>query len=85
MRLSVLSDGYVSDSMNDAGPALPEHAGRAAGAIHFAALCRGVVVLVALAVPVGLTVLTRPDPAPIPTSGDAGPIAIRALHLQSQG
>jgi hypothetical protein len=60
MHLSLLSDAYVSDSFNDAGSL---EAPTPSGPLHFAALCRGLVVLVALALPVGLTLLASASPA----------------------
>jgi hypothetical protein len=65
MRLSLLSNGYLSDSIDDAGPitVAPRPPGEAS--LHFPALCRGVVVLIVLTLTVGLTVLqeSRIDPS----------------------
>jgi hypothetical protein len=58
MHLSLLSDGYVSDSFDDARPIVVAQR-RPPTSIHFVALCRGIVVLLALAMPVGLTLLAR--------------------------
>ena len=58
MHLSLLSEGTVSDSFNDAGPIIVERR-HPPTAIHFVALCRCIVVLLALAMPVGLTLLAR--------------------------
>jgi hypothetical protein len=76
MPLSLLSDSYLSDAINDAGPfRAVDHA--AAGGRHFPALCRGLVVIIALGVPLWLTILetsatTRGDGAvpiaPTPTT-----------------
>lgn len=57
MRLSLLSNGYLSDSIDDAGPM--SVAARAPGEAsqHFPALCRGVAVLIVLTLTAGLTVL----------------------------
>jgi hypothetical protein len=52
MRLSLLSDSYLSDAIGDAA-AIPVAA--AAAPLHFAALCRGVAVVLALAIPIALT------------------------------
>jgi hypothetical protein len=58
MHLSLLSEGSVSDRFNDARPIIMERR-RPPTSIHFVALCRGIVVLLALAMPVGLTLLAR--------------------------
>jgi hypothetical protein len=63
MHLSLLSDGYVSDSYNDAGLLIGVHPAPTPSPIHFAALCRGLAVLFALALPVGMTLLAKPAPA----------------------
>jgi hypothetical protein len=65
MRLSVLSNGYLSDSIGDAGPisvpARPSHE----PSLHFPALCRGIVVMIVMTVTVGLTIFetSRFDPS----------------------
>ena len=86
MRLSLLSDGYLSDSMNDAGPGPMEQAGRPGDAVHFAALCRGIAVLIALALPIGLTLVARPAaPAPDVSARPASLAAWILSHAKSQG
>lgn len=57
MRLSVLSNGYVSDSIDDAGPMIVAARGPSEVSQHFPALCRGVAVLIVLTLTAGLTVL----------------------------
>lgn len=57
MRLSLLSNGYYSDSICDAAPMIFRAAPKARGAAHFAALLRGVMVLAVFAVTFGLTFL----------------------------
>ncbi len=59
MHLSLLSDAFISDSLNDAAFASCE--GIADAPSHFAALCRGLVVVAALSLPVGLTLLAQAD------------------------
>ena len=66
MHLSLLSEGYVSDSFNDAGPIISLRHGSAPSPLHFLALCRGLVVLFALALPIIMTILANT------TSVDAG-------------
>ena len=68
MRLARLSDSYVSDSIQDAASLpLPPFG----GPVHFAALCRGLVVLFALALPLGLTLAA--SQAPQAAASDRGP------------
>lgn len=56
MHLSFLSDSYLSDSLNDAGaPSSP----RQDAPSHFAALCRGLIAVAALSLPVGLTLFAQ--------------------------
>ena len=62
MHLSLLSEGFVSDSFNDAGPIGSVRRGSAPSPGHFLALCRGLVVLFALALPIGMTLLARTAP-----------------------
>ena len=56
MHLSLLSDAFISDSLDDT--ALPSRKD-ACGPSHFAALCRGLVVVAALSLPIGLTLLAQ--------------------------
>ncbi|MGD0634743.1 MAG: hypothetical protein ABSA13_10760 [Beijerinckiaceae bacterium] len=65
MRLSLLSHGYLSDSIDDAGPMTVAPRPPGDTSLHFAALCRGVAVLIVLTLTAGLTVLqeSRVDPA----------------------
>lgn len=62
MHLSLLSEGYVSDSFNDAGPIVMARRATTPPALHFVALCRGLIVLLALALPVGITLLAKTIP-----------------------
>jgi hypothetical protein len=63
MHLSLLSDGFVSDSYNDAGPIVLTRREATPCPTHFTALCRGLVVVIALAVPVGITCFAQAAPA----------------------
>ena len=56
MHLSLLSDAYLSDSLDDSGVLSPR---RASDPSHFAALCRGLVVVAALSLPVGFTLFAQ--------------------------
>jgi len=57
MHLSLLSNGYLSDSIDDAGPMNVAARGPTELSQHFPALCRGVAVLIVLTLTAGLTVL----------------------------
>ena len=59
MHLSLLSDSYLSDNLNDAGV---QPRALANDPSHFAALCRGLVVVAALSAPLGLTFLAQAGP-----------------------
>ena len=60
MHLSLLSDAYLSDSLDDAGAAARD-VPRAP--THFIALWRGLAVVAALSLPVGLTLIAQATPA----------------------
>ena len=66
MRSSLLSQGYSSGSIGDAGPVTATRQAVSEASLHFPALCRGVAVLIVLSLTVGLTVLqeSRSDPRP---------------------
>ena len=71
MRLALLSDSFISDSLNDAGPlaSMPRLSRRPD---HFAALCRGLVALATLLLPMGLTLAGIAPPVGI--EDDRSPI-----------
>ena len=78
MHLSLLSDAYLSDSLNDSGALV---SAPQANPSHFAALCRGLVVVAALSLPVGLTLFAQAAPeGGAAHAEDARPTAAKGRH-----
>ncbi len=80
MHLSLLSDGFVSDSYDDAGPIVLTRREATPCPIHFTALCRGLVVVFALAVPVGITCLAKAAPVEADNQGTTRSVASHTIQ-----
>ena len=79
MHLSLLSDGYVSDSIADA-PDMAAGETSTFGRAHRDGLVRGALVVLAITLPLALTVALSPAQSAGPDRPEA-PTHIRVTHL----